>query len=168
MSALALATMPQTPDIDPQWHSRSPDRVNPLQKLLADAMADAGMPLDRRGSKAELSRRSGVSETIIGFILNRPRYVPDEAQRVKLCRALGIPRERMDTAAAKIKGLRVYTNPSPSDAPPSPQDVVQRLDADVSDFLLALDEMSDAERDEAVARIDELAAEIRRRTEGNG
>jgi hypothetical protein len=146
-----LATAIDIRPLDP-WMS-----VNPLQRVIADAMANAGMPLDQRGSKAELSRRSGVSETIIGYIFNRPAYLPDDRHRKALAKALGIPKGDLDNAGAAIKGLRAHT---------TGPDVLQQLGEVRSAIVLGETELSPAQLKRAqkeLARLaDEVAEQLRR------
>lgn len=166
MSALALAPAPKTALVDldemQDLQYMPASSMNPLQQLLAEAMRKAGIPLEARGSKAELQRRSGVHRNILDNLFARPRYVPAEKQRAALARALGIPRADIDTAAAQIKGLRVYTTEPVSEA----GDVVRQLDQATQSFLLASDELSQDELDEVAAKIDELVDELRRRAKG--
>ena len=150
-TTLALAPRPS---YAPDYSNQELDEVNPLQQLLADAMAAAGMPLDKRGSKAELSRRAGVEDAIISNVFNRPRYVPDEDVRQRLATTLGIPRTAIDQAAAEIKGLRVYGL--------SDSDSMRRLDALSGDLALSATELTGEERAAIARRLEEIAAEFRR------
>lgn len=133
--------------------------VNPLQQLIADAMAAAGMPLDKRGSRAELSRRAGVEDAIISNLLNRPRYVPDEGVRQKLATALGIPRAAIDSAAAQIKGLRVYPVGDSGEYP-------HALDAVRAALALSSTDLTQRDLEEIDRRLAEIAEEIERRAKG--
>lgn len=130
--------------------------VNPLQQLIAQAMAAAGMPLEQRGSKAELSRRSGVEDAIISNIFNRPRYVPEPAVRESIARALGIAPHRLDAAAAEIKGLRVY--------PAGERPLVKMFDEARDTLILASDELSDEDVAAIEQRIAQIQEDLLRRT----
>lgn len=134
---------------------QGPGFVNSLQQLLADAMAQAGMPVDRRGSKAELSRRSGVEDAIISNIFNRPRYVPDDGVRQALCSTLGISRTTLDSAAAEIKGLRIYTTDPGADLP-------ARIDDWHADFTASVGDLTSAQIAEIKAKLDEIEADLAR------
>lgn len=133
------------------------DTLNPLQRLISDAMTRAGIPLDERGSKAALSRRSGVSETIIGYIFNRPAYLPEAAHRAAIGEALGIPTGDLDNAGASIKGLRVHASGSR---------VIASLNEVRSDLILAADELSPDELAAAQALLDDLAKKVADRLRG--
>lgn len=130
------------------------DRVNPLQRVIADAMTRAGMPYGQRGSKAELARRSGVSETIIGYIFNRPAYLPDDRHRAAIAKALHIPKNDLDQAGATIRGLRAHASGS---------DALRQLDDVRATIVLGEAEMTDAELKKVKKQLDRLAAEVAER-----
>lgn len=128
--------------------------VNALQRILAARMEELGFPLTQRGSRAELSRRSGVEDAIVSNIFNRPRYVPEEGVRAALAQALGIPPHTLDAAAAEIKGLRVY--------PAGAHGEVSRMLDDVrASFVMAADELTPAELDEIARKMDDLEQHLR-------
>ena len=131
--------------------------VNPLQRVVAEAMAAAGYPLEARGSKAWLARQSGVSETIVGYIFNRENYLPDAAHRAKLARALGIPKADLDNAGAAIRGLRAHATGS---------DVMRHLDEVRAAIVLGEGELTPAELRKAQKQLDRLADEIAERLRG--
>ncbi|MGW9032701.1 hypothetical protein ACWGQ5_53995, partial [Streptomyces sp. NPDC055722] len=72
-----------------------------LDAWVADAMAAAGFPLDQRGSRAELARRSGVDQALVSNVFLRDPYVPQLKTRRALGAALGLEPEVVDQAAAE-------------------------------------------------------------------
>jgi hypothetical protein len=156
----ALAPLP--PDYARLTYQEQDD-VNPLQRLIADAMEAAGMPLERRGSKAELSRRAGVEDAIISNIFNRPRYVPEDDVRAKLSNALGIPRSALDAAAAEIKGLRIYSTSEQPDASRG----MRLLDEAHADLALSAADLSPDDLAEIRAKLDAIAAQVTKRHKGD-
>ena len=148
------------------------DSVNPLQRVIADAMQRAGIPLEARGSKAELARRvaaalggpredatqrARTSATIVTYIFNRPAYLPDETHRVAIAKALGMSKADLDAAGAAIKGLRAYASGS---------DVLRSLDEVRAMIVLSRDEMSAAELRKAKRQLEKLADEVAARLRG--
>lgn len=132
--------------------------VNPLQRVLAEAMSRAGMPYGARGSQAELSRRSGVSQGIISYIFVRPAYLPDEEHRAALAKALGIPKNDLDQAGAAIKGLRAHASGS---------EALRQL-ADVrATIVMSESEMTPAELKRVKKQLDRLADEVAERLRGD-
>ena len=146
--------------------------VNPLQRVIAEAMQRAGIPLEARGSKAELSRRVAAAlggpkddldqrartvATIVTYIFTRPAYLPDEWHRAAIAKALNIPKVDLDNAGAAIKGLRA--NASGSDVLRSLQDVRAMI-------VLSEVDLSPAELRKARKELERLADEVATRLRG--
>jgi hypothetical protein len=91
-------------DLEPDLSTENPD--NAFRRALRDAMVEREIPIDKRGSKAELSRQSGVSETIIGYVFSRPNYIPDLRQRERLAEGLRIAAERLNGPAGEVLATR--------------------------------------------------------------
>ena len=141
-------------DHPPTWMGPS---VNPLQRVIADAMAAKGHPIDTHGSKAWLAREADIWPTIITYIFNRENYLPESEHRAKLARALGIPKADLDDAGAAIRGLRGYATGS---------DVMRHLDEARAVIVLGEGELTPAELRKAQKKLDRLADEIAERLRG--
>lgn len=152
---LSVATAHIDPRADTVFDTM--DALNPLQRLIADAMDAAGMPHDARGSKAELSRRSGVPRSTISYIFSREAYLPETGARAALAIALGIPKADLDEAGAAIKGLRVHASGSR---------VIAHLNEVRSDLILAADELTPDELAAAQSLLDDLAKKVAERLRG--
>lgn len=146
------------------------DGVNPLQRVIAEAMTREGIPLEKRGSRAELARRMSIAlrdepgdpdqrirtlQTIIGYIFNGHRdnenYLPDEKHRAALAKALKIPLRDINDAGSAIKGLRVYS---------SGPDVLQQAQDLRATLVLGEAELSDAQLKRMRKMLADLAAEV--------